>query len=350
MKKALTIFLVLLATFSCNNNKNIPDVSGIKIDIKVYRFEQDFFAIDTNHLVKSVQQLHEKYPGFTNDYINKILGLDVNGIMDGNPDQANAVKTFIKDYRPLKDSSDKVFGDFKKETGEIRKALQFLKFYFPKYPTPRSVITFIGPLDAFFQTSFGTAGDIITEDGLGVGLQLHLGSNFSFYRSAQGLEQYPEYISKTFTPQYIAVNCMKNIIDDMYADKSIGRPLIEQIVERGKRLYVLDKLLPNTPDYIKMSYTEKQMKSTYSNEAVIWDFFLNNDLLNNAEQNVVKNYIGESPKTQELGEEAPGNIGSFTGWQIVKKYMEKNPAISLDKLMNTDAREIYTVSKYKPRA
>ena len=74
---------------------------------------------------------------------------------------------------------------------------------------------------------------------------------------------------------------------------------------------------------------------------MIWDFFLNNDLLNNSEQNIIKNYIGESPKTQELGEDSPGNIGTFTGLQIVKKYMEKFPETTLTELMKTDAREIY---------
>jgi len=349
--KILVIFLLLFVIVtSCNNGKHIPDVSGIKIDIKLNRFEKDFFALDTNHLAESLQKLNQKYPGFTIDFINNILGLNVSGLMTANSEDARSVKTFLKDYRPIKDSADKVYRDFEKETDEIKKGLQFLKYYFPQYKTPHNIITFIGPIDAFFQTSFGTQGDIITKEGLGIALQLHMGSNFSFYTSAQGRELYPDYISRTFTPRYIAVNCMKNIIDDMYEDKSTGKPLIEQMVEKGKRLFLLDKLLPNTSDHLKISYTEKQLKDAYKNEAVIWDFFLSNDLLNNTEQNITKNYIGESPKTQELGEDAPGNIGSFAGWQIVKKYMSKHEDITLDKLMNMDAREVYMLSKYKPRS
>ncbi len=342
-------YLIFHGLISCNNDKNIPNVSGIKIQVKVKRFEKDFFAMDTSDLVKSLNQLHQEYPGFTNDFINKILGLNVPVLMNNDAQQLNALKTFLRDYRPVKDSADVVFRDFRKQTKEIKKGLQFLKYYFPEYKAPSNIITFIGPIDAFFQTSFGTQGDIITKDDLGIGLQLHLGSNFSFYKSEQGLQQYPEYISKTFTPEYITVNSMKNIIDDMYGDKSIGKPLIEQMIEKGKRLYLLDKLLPNTPDYIKISYTEKKIKDAYNNEAVIWDFFLSNDLLNNAEQNITKNYIGESPRTQELGEDAPGNIGSFAGWQIVKKFMSKNPELTLDKMMNMDSRELYIQSKYKPK-
>ncbi|MEO7800545.1 MAG: hypothetical protein ABIR81_01020, partial [Ginsengibacter sp.] len=125
--------------------------------------------------------------------------------------------------------------------------------------------------------------------------------------------------------------------------------LIELMVERGKRLYLLDKLLPELAEFMKINYTIKQMEDAYKNEAVIWDFFLRNDLLNNEEQNITKNYIGESPKTQELGEDAPGNLGSFTGWQIVKKFMSKNLDVSLDSLMKIEPREVFDKAKYKPK-
>ncbi len=334
---------------SCKSKPSAPDVSNIKITVKVLRFEQDFFAVDTNNLVLQTQQLHRKYPGFTKDFFNNILGININSVLSGDTQQLRGLKTFIRDYTCIKDSSDKLFKDFSKEEKEITQSLRFLKYYFPAYTTPQNIITFIGPIDAFFETSFGTQGDIITPNGLATGLQLHLDSNFSFYKSEQGLELYPQYISKTFTPAYIPINCIKNIVDDMYPAKPSIKSLIELMVERGKRLYILDKLLPSTSENMKISYSTKQMEDAYKNEAVIWDFFLKNDLLNNEEQNITKNYIGESPKTQELGEDAPGNLGSFTGWQIVKKYMLKNPDIPLDSLMKTDAREVYNLAKYKPR-
>lgn len=349
MKYFFVLFLFTLIFISCGNDKDIPDVSSIKIDLKVERFEQDFFLTDTNHLIKSLQNLQKKYGDFSNDYLNNILGLYSDSLNFPNSQQTVALKIFLKDYYPLKDSVDKIFNDFLKEKNDIIKGLQFVKYYFPLYNIPSTVITFIGPIDAFFETSFGTQGDIITSDAIGIGLQLHMGKDFSFYKSEQGLQLYPEYISKTFTPEYIPVNCMKNIVDDLYHDGSTGRPLIEQMVEQGKRLYLLDKLLPYTPEYLKINYTEQQLKDGYINETVIWDFFLNNDLLNNTEQNIIKNYIGESPKTQELGEDSPGNIGSFTGWQIVKKFMAKNPKLTLQNLMSTPAREIYEQSKYKPK-
>ncbi|HEV2832393.1 MAG TPA: hypothetical protein VGW31_10485 [Hanamia sp.] len=350
MKKFLFPIFSAIVFLSCSSNKNIPDVSAIKINIETKRFEQDFFAMDTTKVAESFKNILQKYPGFTPDFTYNILGLDLDSLLIPGNAQSKAIRLFIHDYQPIKDSSDLLYKDFGKETDEIKKGLQFVKYYFPKYPLPQSIITFIGPINANFETSFGTQGDVLTPDGLGIGLQLHLGSNFSFYKSREGQELYPDYLANNFDAAHISVNCMRNIVDDMYHDKSNGKPLIEQMIEKGRRIFLLTKFLPYTPDYIIMGYTEKQMKDVYKNEAVIWDFFLNNDLLNNGEQNIIKNYIGESPKTQEFGEESPGNLGTFSGLQIVRKFMDKFPETKLSDLMEMSARDIYSQSKYKPRS
>jgi hypothetical protein len=302
------------------------------------------------NIAGSVARLLKQYPHFTPDFIQNILGLDIDSLLIPGNLQERAVRSFIHDYRPIKHSSDLIFKNFDTESDQIRKALQFVKYYFPQYKLPGSVITFIGPINANFETSFGTQGDILTTEGLGVGLHLHLGKNFSLYKSLEGQEQYPDYLANNFDAAHIPVNCMRNIIDDMFPDSTNGKPLVEQMVDKGKRIYLLTKFLPGTSEYICFGYTEKQLKDSYTNEAVIWDFFLNNDLLYNSEQNVIKNYIGESPKTQELGEDAPGNIGTFTGLQIVKKYLDKFPETTLAELMKINAGDIYRNAKYKPRS
>ena len=135
----------------------------------------------------------------------------------------------------------------------------------------------------------------------------------------------------------------------MFPDESTGRHLVLQMVEKGKRMYLLDHLMPRTPDTLKIGYTENQLKGCYSNEGLIWNYFLTNSLLYSNDPAMIKNYIGESPNTPEFGEGAPGNIGLFTGWQIVKKYMEKNESLSFEELMKTDSKKLFEESKYRPR-
>ena len=113
-------------------------------------------------------------------------------------------------------------------------------------------------------------------------------------------------------------------------------------------MYLLSKFLPQTEEHMLIGYTKTQLKDCYEHENIIWDMFVQNNFLQIADNNLIKNYVTEGPKTQELGEKAPGNIGSFAGWQIVKKYASKYPNVSLDSLMHTDDEVIYQAAKYKP--
>jgi hypothetical protein len=346
MKKTVLIALLICTLFACRN-KNIPDVSGIKVELTAQRFDQDFFSLDTNRLMPSLQQLGQKYPHFMTDYFQNILGLPP--FTDTAAQAIQLVKQFLRDYRPIKDSVSKVFSNIHPIEEEVKKGLQFVKYYFPDYKTPAYLIFYIGPMDAVYQASLGSYGDAFAEGGLAVGLQLHLGKDFSLYHSDMGRTLYPEYISRRFTPAYIPVNCIKNVIDDIYQEKIAGKTLVEQMVEKGKRLYVLDKLMPGTPDTLKIGYTDNQLKGCYKNEGRIWNFFLVNSLLMNKDPSLIKNYMSEAPNTPELGEGSPGYIGLFTGWQIVKKYMDKNPALKLPELLQTPAIKIFEESKYKPK-
>lgn len=342
----LVVASSLLLLASCRD-KSIPDVSKVQVKLEVNRFEKDFFAIDTNQLPAALRDLSGRYPGFLKDFTTHILGLPP--VTDTSEQVFAAIRQFIRDYKPLKDSADKVFGDFEKVRKDIEQGLRFTKYYFPKDTLPEKLFTFIGPMDAYFEASLGGYGDVMTNEGLAVGLQLHLGKDFSFYHSPMGESLYPAYISRRFSPDMIVVNCMKNIIDDLYPQSLKGKGMVEQMVEKGKRLYVLDHLLPYTADSLKIGYTDKQLKGCYENEGSIWNFFLTNNFLYNKEPDILKNYLNDGPNTQELGPGSPGYIGLFCGWQIVKKFMEKNEKMTMTELLQTDAKKIFEESKYRPK-
>jgi len=323
-----------------------PDVSGITIPLQLERFEKDFFALDTNNLEAGLATLRTKYPVFLPDFVQKVLGLPP--LSAGSPETRTLILKFLSDYRPIKDSSDLAFDNLDKSKEEIIRGLKFVKHYFPTYKTPGKLITFIGPMDAYFEASTGGYGDALTSDALIIGLQLHMGANFSIYKSEMGQALYPAYISRRFTPEYIPVNALKNVVDDLYPENTVGKSLVEKMVEKGKRLYLLDKFMPQTSDTLKLGYTDKQLKGCYDNEGLIWNFILTNSLAYNTDPSIIKGYIGEAPNTPELGEGSPGYLGLFIGRQIVRKFMEKNPATKLADLMKTDPKKLFELSKYRP--
>jgi hypothetical protein len=314
-----------------------PDVSNIKIELHTKRFEKDFFAMDSTNIDAGIAKLMQDYPRFAPNFFSTILNVDPRW---GGDTASAYVRSFLTAYRPVYDTSLKVFDNFSAEEKEITYTLQLVKYYFPSYAVPNTLITYIGPIDGY--------GDILDENTAIVGLHHHLGSSYSLYHSSYTLETYPAYISQRFVPATIPVNLAKNILLDMYPDPSDEKSLVVQMVESGKKLFVLQKLLPNVNEYLLIGYTEKQLKECYERERIIWDLFIHGSLLQSTDYNVNKNYVGEGPKTMELGEASPGNIGSFAGWQIVKEYMKKNAETTPRQLMETNAEEIFRMAKYKP--
>jgi hypothetical protein len=343
MSKNCIILLVFIIA-ACRNDKNIPDVSNIKVDITVQRFEQDFFALDTNNLNQNLDALSNKYPQFFGDFLNNILGLP--------PSDSSlpAIKSFIAYYMPVYRQTQQLFGNFSKWQREIERGLQFTKYYFPKYSLPKSIITFIGPMDAYFTGTIGAYGDAMTQAGPAIGLQLHLGANDSAY--LQGMQQGAifQYQVRRFEPTTIPVNVMKNIVDDMFPYQADGRPLVEQMIEKGKRLYVLDQLMPEASDTLKTGYSKAQLDLCNEHEGDIWNYFVKNELLYGIDPLQQRELLEDGPKTQELGEGVPGFIGLYTGWKIVQKWMEKNDKISLEELMKKDAKTLFNEAAYKPRS
>ncbi|MBS1591837.1 MAG: hypothetical protein JST07_06975 [Bacteroidetes bacterium] len=327
--------VVIIALVSCKSQKNIPDVANIQTPVTVKRFEQDFFKVDTNNVANALDSLQKKYPQFLNDYLYNILG------SAPQPDSVvRYIKIFRESFQSVYNASQKQFPSFNKYQKQIEQSFQFIHYYFPQYILPKNIITFIGPLD-------GTA-NALTSSGMAVGLQSYLGKNFEGYHSEYISQVYPAYKSRNFEPEYLAVNCVKNIIEDMHPDKTVGRPLIERMIEAGKRMYVLDVCMPYTADTLKTGYTAKQLKACINNEKNIWAFFIENNLLYENEPSLISIYVTEGPGTPELSNEAPGFIGLFTGWQIVKKWMEKNNKKTLPDLLNTPAQQIFNEAKYKP--
>jgi hypothetical protein len=331
-------FLAVTSLFlSCKSKSNIPDVSNIKIELTTQRFEQDFFKLDSLHMYTQLEQLEAKYPAFGENFLVKILNINPNWPADS---IQSYVGGFLNAYQKVYIDATAKIKDFTPYENEIKKGLQFVKYYFPNYKIPRKVITYIGPVDGY--------GDALAEDAFLIGLHHHLGKDYPLYKTEMVQESYPLYITQRFEPDYIPVNCMRNIIDDMYPQKEDDSPLINQMIEKGKRLYVLSKFLPYTDEYKLIGYTKDQLADCYTHEQMIWNLFTKNAYLQVTDKNTTKNYVDEGPKTPELGEKAPGNIGSFSGWQIIKKYMQKNEKISLEELMKTDDEIIVQEAKYKP--
>jgi hypothetical protein len=337
MKFHLFSVFVLLSLFACNNKSNVPDVSGVNVDVKLERFEKSFFSIDSNNVSAGLLKVRSEFPDFYPDFMQNILGVSGS---DNDTATLSVTKRFLGSYASFASELEKKFSNTTTLEKEITRGFQYVKYYFPAYKIPK-VITYIGTLDA--------PGVAMTRNHIAIGLQQFAGKDFEGYQTTEVVQMFPDYISRRFDAKYIPANCMKAIVDDLFPDKSNGRPLIEQMIEKGKQWWLLDKIMPQTADSLKTGYTQKQLNWCRENEGLIWNYFVTNQNLEVIEPNLIQNYLGESPTTQGMPDSSPGNIGQWVGWQIVKKFTDGNPSLKPPEIMSTLPRKILTEAKYKPK-
>ncbi|RYY53928.1 MAG: hypothetical protein EOO09_16165, partial [Chitinophagaceae bacterium] len=194
MRKTGLSLLLAIVLFSCNNENNAPDVSGVKVSLVVKRFDRDFFAIDTTQLESSLGKLQQVYPDFLGIYMNNIAGIT-------NPAE---VRSFYASYRPVYDSAQLLYANFEPVRADLEKAFRYVKFYFPDYKLPAAVVPVVGPMNSRDDLPRMAGGDyspdFIGPDIVGVSLQFYLGADFSFYKNQYFINNVaPVYRSRRFS-------------------------------------------------------------------------------------------------------------------------------------------------------
>ena len=346
MKQLLPILLLVMFA-SCNSSNHAPDVSHIKINLKTERFEQDFFAIDSNNTKAGLAQLQQKYPTFLPLFVTHVLGLGP--IADSNTLVYDGTKRFLHLNQVVYKQSQDLYKNFNSTAKELENGFRYVKHYFPDYKIP-TIMTTVGPMDALAPMSNNEPSpNYLGENFLAIGLQFYLGKEFSIYNDPGYISNVaPLYRSARFSKEYIAGDVFKLVIDDLFPDSSSRYPLIERFIEKGKRLYLLQQFLPNSNDTLLIGYTGKQLEWCKENERSMYNFFIQQNLLFEIDPSVTQNFTTDGPTTQGMPEQSPGNIGTFLGWEIVKAYMQKYPSVTVAQLMRTSNKNIFNEADYKP--
>jgi hypothetical protein len=184
----------------------------------------------------------------------------------------------------------------------------------------------------------------VTKDGLAIGLQLYMGAASSWYYSEQINTIYPTYISRHFAPEYIVVNSVQNILNDYDPLVINGKQLIEQMIEIGKRQYILSQCLPNASDTLLLGYTNNQLKAIEESQGDIWTFLSSQNRLFSVDPSLTAAILTEAPYNDYFGEDIPGNVGKYIGYTIVKSWMKQQKGKSkndLNLLLKTPSKAIF---------
>ncbi len=331
-KSILAIGIILFFLASCKPDKEecaFQPETSFKIDLRVEHLEDsmvsftskqqlvDFFS--RHYVMRDVFFNHQGYPNdsvFINELYHRF--------------QSPSIDTVLMETK-------RVFGDGSELKKEFTQAFTNLKFYYPEFQTPKiqTVIT-------------GMESDLFVSDTLIiVGLDYFLG-NGAKYRP----NRY-EYMLKRYTKEFVVPSAMllygidSRINEINPEDKSV----LADMIAYGKAYYFAKQMLPCVPDSVFIGYTSKEIDGARENQDIIWKHLVEKEVFYSNVKNIKQKYIDERPKTIEIGDQCPGRIGVWMGWQIVNEYVKQNSQkTTLPNLMKrSDAQQIFKGSKFRPK-
>lgn len=228
---------------------------------------------------------------------------------------------------------------------ELTAAFQRIFDEFPQTKTPkiRTVFSGFGGLSA----EFSAQNMVVTDSLIIIGLD--------FFMGKKGLYMPPnvyDYQIRKLEPAALVGQVVLQYSAFFNQQNPEDHTLLSDMIWYGKSYAFTKKVLPNMADTLLFGYTTQELAESNAFQGEVWEHFIDNSLLFKKDEVTKTKYVGERPKTPEIGPACPGSIGRWLGWVIVNQYMAQNPNINLPKLMaNQEANKLFLASGYrgKPR-
>ncbi|MCX6245308.1 MAG: hypothetical protein NTU98_11460 [Bacteroidetes bacterium] len=325
----ISLFIILFAT-SCNwrSDRLKVDVSKISVpDVKIHRYDVDLFKIRIPDLQNGLEAIKNEYYFFLGTNLGDPKKLDEMSAYLENPRNIDFHQACVNQYKDLSDV----------EKG-LTETFRHLRYYFPDAKIPR-VYSYISGGD--YPNSVQLADSVMI-----IALDNYLGKDFKPYFT-DGL---PAYKAERMTKHHIVPDCAAAIISSLYPENPASMTLLDAMVDAGKRLYLVEAMIPEVPGYLKMDYTEEQYEWAQKNEAHVWAAIIENRMLYSTDGQYFRMFLSDGPCTMEFTKDSPPRLGEWIGVQIIRAWMQNNPGITLQQMMQEkDSQKVLSKSGYKPK-
>ena len=336
MKKYLFIACILVLTACHTERSYFPrDIESQQVDI--VRFDNALMNVqidDVQGTKADIRVLYDEYPTFMPLWVEDILGIPA----EDTAYLEQALPEFLNDtlygFKQTNAREQEVFEDVRDLEKSISKAFARIKWLYPETEIPTLYLFVSG-----FQTPIYFGDELI-----GIGADMYLGSGYEYYNRVVY-----DYQKQTMRKECIPVDVISAYLFRTLPYTSTKSRLLDQMLYRGKIMYLTAQIFDELPPYEVMGWTKEQWNWCIRNEQAIWHLVMDKRDLFKTESLVLTSYLNDGPFTSEISQDAPGRLGIWLGWRIAASYMEHNEAVSLQELMaEGDAQKILEQSYYKP--
>lgn len=338
----ISIFISTIFFPSCKKERGkqtiIEPQTGKEIIMEINRFEDVLFDSNQKDLKMHLQANYESYKPLFNTTLDNVEYFAMIEQFATDPNMIEAYKQVKKRYPNL----DWLAND-------ITKAFSILLKEFPETKIPKIYSLMLGPAEF----SYSYSQRVIAEkDFMTFAIDLY---SINSLQNNKYYNHFPKYIIQILDSTYIAPDMLnlylQNVItptDIPIMEQSLEASLCDIIIERGKYIYILTKILPDYSLNSLLRYNSTQMKWVEDNEYNIWGLIVQNGLLYSKDRPKYMHLINEAPSTKGINN-SPSRLGDYIGYRIVDKYMKENKKTLKELIQTKDSKEIMNKSAYKPK-
>lgn len=323
----LPVGVLMMISCAGNSGRNLDiDTRDINIQpVEIERYEQALFSLNPDSMKEGLKEIAPDFPVFLNVDLDDTLNI-------------YQLHQFVAEpvNRQLYEMVTEKYPDLSGYEQDFAAAFKRFRYYFPEKELPE-ISTYVSGLIYELPVQF-------FDNNMIIALDMYLGADQDVYRR-YGI---PLYRIERMNSEHI----IKDGIYELYYNHFLELPgdnVLQRMIARGKHLYFLDAMLPNTPDHIKIGYPAEKLEWCRSNESNIWAFMVQNELLFATDVLTIRKFFTDGPFTSQFSGESPARIGEWLGWQIIRSYMNHNRQVTLQELIeNDDAQMIFSASRYRP--
>lgn len=329
----LSLLSILFVVSSCGKSTRFEiDTTKNRYEVKIQRFDKDLIQLDTNDIKTPVDNLYSRYPQFMPQFIENVLETPSYDTVE----VRRLLSQFISDstFVSVNKKTMETFGDISDIEKSVSNAFTYIHYYFPEVKLP----------EVYFFVSGFNRSVMLNEKFIGLGTDMYLGAGFAPYKNLTY-----EYLLRNMGREYVATDLVSATLFRMFVMNSSEDRLLDNMIFRGKVMYLLSVFMPDeTPEKL-MGYTSDQWKWSEKFEKQIWTAIIDNKDLFSTDKLLIRKYMNDAPFTAPISQESPGRLGTWIGLRIITSYMDKNTDLDLKDLMNeNNAQKILENSSYKP--
>ena len=334
MRKIIYILLFILALTGCHNKRQYFPEEIEPQTIDLVRFDNALMNVQKETVKEDIRVLYDEYPVFMPLWVEDILGIpptDTALLIQQLPQFLNDT---LYGFQKTNAREQELFADVSGLEKSLGRAFARVQWLYPETDIPALYLFVSG-----FQTPvyFG-------EDLIGIGADMYLGSDYEYYNRVVY-----DYQKQTMRPECIPVDVVSAFLFRTLPYTSTKSRLLDQMLYRGKVMYLTAQIFDQLPGYEVMGWTKEQWDWCVKHERAIWHLVMDKRDLFKTESLVLTSYLNDAPSPAEISQDSPGRVGIWLGWRIAESYMEHNPDVTLQQLMaEGDTQKILELSYYKP--